>query len=531
MKTVYNKKYRLEPNYIDVVISDVESLLRDNYKLSAKEIIRTTYSLSEILLNWMEHNSKATFDIKITQRFKHLDFVVELSDQENAIYCNPLADAEGNDTNNPAGILLSNLGITWIHKFSKGINIVTTSIPYKKTNALVGIFAAIALAIVSILILNNTPTSFSDGAMEYIFNPLFGTFMNALGAIVGPMIFLSVAYGVFSIGSPAMLSTIGKKLFGKWGIQLLIAMVMAIAAIFIFYRPQMSVITGEASNISSIIQIILAIIPSNIIEPFATGNSLQIIFMGVVFGVAMLLLRKNVAEVGTILEQLSSIIQKIMIGIASLLPVLIYVSLVRVGVNEDFSKYMGFIKLILVYLLVAVIYIIYQFVAFKFKTKKSFKETFDILLPSFLVSLATSSSAASFTDVTESLKNKVGIKESLVNFGYPLGVVMFMADNQIWLVLCSYACMAQAGVALTADSLVIIIISAFLLSLAAPPIPGGSITCYTLMLSQLGVPLEYVAVLGVLGIIEDAVGTASHVLANQVQLVSTAIDLDMIENK
>ena len=50
---------------------------------------------------------------------------------------------------------------------------------------------------------------------EELITPVFGSFMGLLSAISGPLIFLSVAWGIYSIGDTATLGTIGKRMISR----------------------------------------------------------------------------------------------------------------------------------------------------------------------------------------------------------------------------------------------------------------------------------------------------------------------------
>ena len=72
-------------------------------------------------------------------------------------------------------------------------------------------------------------------------------------------------------------------------------------------------------------------------------------------------------------------------------------------------------------------------------------------------------------------------------------------------------------------------INAVILSVAAPPIPGGALTCYTLMMLQLGVPLEAVSLAAAANIALDFTATAGQIHSLMVQLTHGAKQLGMLD--
>ena len=84
-------------------------------------------------------------------------------------------------------------------------------------------------------------------------------------------------------------------------------------------------------------------------------------------------------------------------------------------------------------------------------------------------------------------------------------------------------------VELTAGSLILCVINAVILSVAAPPIPGGAISCYTLMLLQLGVPLEAISLAAAANVVLDFTATGGNLYALLVQLTHGAKNLHMLD--
>ncbi|WP_329602520.1 cation:dicarboxylate symporter family transporter [Enterocloster hominis (ex Hitch et al. 2024)] len=153
------------------------------------------------------------------------------------------------------------------------------------------------------------------------------------------------------------------------------------------------------------------------------------------------------------------------------------------------------------------------------------------VLPTYLIALTTGSSAAAFAECVDCCERKLGIDRKLVDFGLPMGIVIFMPNFALWLVLFGGASAEYAGTVLTpADLLAVAVIGVFL-AVAAPPVPGGAITCYTILLMQMNMPMEMLAVAAAVNVVLDFTGTAGHMLANQIELLQCAADLGMLDRK
>lgn len=84
-------------------------------------------------------------------------------------------------------------------------------------------------------------------------------------------------------------------------------------------------------------------------------------------------------------------------------------------------------------------------------------------------------------------------------------------------------CMAENfGTAITPAWLLTMIVVTGLLSLAMPPIPGGALTCYTVMFTQLGIPGEALALAVAINSMIDFIATASNLTCLQVEVTTVA---------
>lgn len=292
-------------------------------------------------------------------------------------------------------------------------------------------------------------------------------------AAVGPLMFLTVIWGVISIGNPARLGTIGKKVCVRCLSQNVVAASLGGILLLSFFHTEQT----------------------------------AAVFNG---------------------EQTATLLQ-ILIGIIGLLPFFVYLSIVRMGMSGNFTEYLYFVRMILIYLLGSTIYITYQLIYVRLRTKILIRKVIKHVLPSYLIALATSSSAAAFAECNDNLKNKFHVKKRLIDFGLPLGLVMYMPDFAMWMVLSGGACLEYCNMQITPDRVLMLVIVSALLAVAAPPIPGSIMTCYAMLFAQMGIPAEMLAIASVINLIGDAFGTAGNVFANQMQLLIMASELEMLE--
>ena len=492
-------------------------------KCDKKSALRIRLSVEEILLCWRDNGFH---DYKINIIFKRkilTDFIeIELIGKK----CNPL-DIDNSDDDYSRRILES-LNIIPQYRYSSDTNIIEFRIPKKRPGQLQQLFAVIILALLfGFLGKIFLPVNVIDSLMSNIVTPISDTFYSLLGCVAGPMIFLSVAWGIYGIGDSKTFSLIGRHLM----LDFFLVTVIATIGTLIFL-PIMGPISGFGKNISgqigSIIEMILAIIPSNIVEPFETGNTLQIIFMGIIVGVALLFLGDMTAMIAKAIGQINSLIVFLMKFISKLVPYVVFlviVSLVWSDSFEIFSQMWKFlVMLIAAYFVVIFLSVTATGVRLKTNIFLLFKKNIDALIVAFV----TASSAATFAVNTEICSKRFGIKSNITNFGIPLGMIINKPCTAIYNMLIVLYFAWQKGLTVDLAWILTMLFSVALISISTPPIPGGGAAAYALLFTQAGIPIEMLSVVLAIDMITDFFVTSAEMFCLPLSLLNSASKIGMV---
>lgn len=101
------------------------------------------------------------------------------------------------------------------------------------------------------------------------------------------------------IGDIVTLGRLGKKLLTKFLALTFVVSVLSFTVVGWLF-PISTSVSGGTAGFQSILSMVFATVPANIISPFLDGNTLQLIFLGLCVGVAFLLLGEH-AIAGTFL--------------------------------------------------------------------------------------------------------------------------------------------------------------------------------------------------------------------------------------
>ncbi len=447
---------------------------------------------------------------------------------------NPFGEDGGDcvlNGSNSVQTLLANIRLTPSYHYVNGENQISLMPKRKKINPLIYLICSIFAGVFVGLVCRELPYDIRYTVSEIVVVPLFDTFIGLLIATALPMMFLSLIWGIYSIGDTATLGNIGKRVIGRYLGRIYFTLVICTLVCVPFFEYAAGGTTVSGGEFTAIFSMILDIIPSNLISPFVEGNSRQIIFLAVTFGLAMLILNKKIPVIIQFVGQANNIIQLIMEWITALLPLIIFISILQLMLTDMLSDMFALVKLFVIIILCVGANLVLMVMSVSVRRKISPIILVKKLLPSFLVALTTASSAATFSTNMECCGKKLGIQRKLVNFGVPLGTA-FSRPGHAAVFFCVCLFMADTySVPITFSWIFAAILTCGLLALAVPPVPGGGIACYSILFLQLGIPVEALGVAVVLEIVLDFLSTSLNMVAVPVDMIHVAGKLDLIDEK
>jgi Na+/H+-dicarboxylate symporter len=460
------------------------------------------------------------------QRFGRPYISLEL---EGASY-NPL-DKNESEFGSYKDRLMENMGLAPMYSYERGRNKVIFKFKKQKMNPLYSLAVAVAAGIgvgMAGLIL---PDALRVGILDNVLTPIYDTFFNLLGTIAGPMVFLSVAWGIYGIGDTVTFGRIGKRMILHFiGMTFFLSSLCTLASLP-FFELNFVKHSGGTSQLSSLFQMILGFIPSDIVSPFQDGNSMQIIMLGAAIGATLLILGKTTEAVAKAIEQINYIIQFLMELVSNLVPYFIFIILVQMIWSNTLGIVVAAWKPVVIFVLAMVFLSALMLVLAGILCKVSpiliLKKGFS----TFIIGVSTASSIATFGNCSNVCEKKFGIANNITSFGVPLGIVMFPPATAIYFIfICIYTAEVY-GIECSLAWFVLAIFSAVVLAIASPPIPGGTLTCYTIMFVQLGLPEEALVVALALDVLLDFIATGMNMFTLQLELLVQAKGMGVVKEK
>jgi Na+/H+-dicarboxylate symporter len=390
---------------------------------------------------------------------------------------------------------------------------------------------AMGLGIIAGLIINfggfNAEGSFVN---EYIVGGLFYVigkmFITALKMLVVPLVFFSLISGVFGIGDVSKLGKVGIKAFGLYLITTAVAIAVAIgiasAVIPIFSTSTAQAAAFTAKEAPPLSDVLINIIPGNIIEAFATGNMLQIIFFSILLGVSLLMVGKKAESIAEGVEVMNEAMMKMVTIIMATAPVAVFALLAK-AISE-----LGFDLLaqLAVYVVVVVVALILHLfgtlmLLFNFFTKLTPLIFLKKMRDAQIFAFSTSSSNATIPVTLRSVTKRLGVDNSVASFTVPFGATINMDGTAIMQGVATVFIAQLYGVELGVMGYLTVIVMSVLASIGTAGVPGVGLIMLSMVFVQVGLPVEGIGLILGVDRLLDMLRTSVNVTGDAV--VSTIV--------
>ena len=368
------------------------------------------------------------------------------------------------------------------------------------------------------------------GEKATIVKPLGTVFLNMIKMIVVPMVFFSITAGVASLGDLKKLRNIGVKVVGLYALTsaLCVGLGLIMANIINpgkgFDLTALSQSTDyEAQAMPSIIDTLIDMFPSNIFTSFTNTNMLQIIVFSVFLGVALIMMGKEGERLLAGVQSCANAMYKITAIVMEFSPIGVC-ALLADSVGAYGLKIFGPLgKLILtVYasdvILVLLMYIPMVALLARFPVKKWLQGIWKV----WVVTASTTCSSGSLPITTSVTNDELGVSSELSSFSLPLGATINMNGGCIYYAAAIVMTAQIYGMNLTPSALVNIIISTVLVAMGCPGVPGGAIIMTTILLTNMGLPLEIVGLIAGIFRLIDMANTTFNVTGDVVTTMVVA---------
>ena len=382
-------------------------------------------------------------------------------------------------------------------------------------NVLIGMAAGILVASTFYYSQGFISEDISVGVEKYIFNLGGQIFKNLLMLVVVPLVFFSLVTGISSLSNMVKLGSIATKTIGLYLFTTAIAVSLALLFGWVF---NLSGFEGTVdsyvppSGDSSLYGTVLRIFPNNIFGAFIENNMLGIVFISILFGLALNLTDDLTNGLSKTFERFNIVFLKIVLLIMTFAPIGVFCLMGSYVMAKGLNIFGDLVQYVLLLIFVLFFHLIF---------------TYSLILKSFanlsplifyrkmknvaLFAFSTSSSAATIPVTLKTVTDDLGVKKDVSSFVVPVGATINMDGTAIMQGLATMFIASTAGVDLTLIQYGQIVVLAIVTSIGTAAVPSAGTVTLALILGSLGLPLDAIGLILAVDRILDMIRTAVNV--------------------
>lgn len=361
--------------------------------------------------------------------------------------------------------------------------------------------------------------------------PVGTIFLRLILMIVAPLVLVSLMLGTAGLGDIRKLGRIGFKTILYFVLTTAAAIALGLVLTNIA-KPGRSVGPGVKQELlkdygagardrlrnleakPTAVDILVNIVPTNPFKALAEGDLLQVIFLALVFGVALALIPpKRAGPVLQLLEGVNEVILRVITIVMFLAPLGV-LALVASAIGQfGASVLLSLLQYALVVLAGLVLYAVVLIglvliVLGRTDPRRFFRATKDAILIAF----STSSSSATLPVAMERVAD-LGVTREYASFVLPLGTTI-KAGTALFQGVAAVFIAQIFGIPLSLGDQAVILVMTTLATIGAAGVPSGSIVTLALIMKQVGIPLEGIALILGVDRLLDMCRTTANIIGN-----------------
>ncbi|WP_060981262.1 dicarboxylate/amino acid:cation symporter [Vibrio splendidus] len=355
---------------------------------------------------------------------------------------------------------------------------------------------------------------------NYIVNGFFEVggqiFVASLKMLVVPLVFVSLVCGTSSLKDLSTLGRMGGKTLALYIGTTAVAITLALTIGNLFQPGAGADLTAASSfksaDAPSLGQVIIDMFPTNPIQAMAEGKTLQVIVFAVLFGIAISAAGKPGERIAAVFSDLNEVIMKLVALLMNLAPYGVFFLMAKLfsglGLGAIWNLAEYFLVLAGTLLLHGLVTYSAMLKGFTGLSPITFLRKME---DAIMFAFSTASSNATIPVTMETAKNRMGVDNKVASFTVPLGASVNMDGTAIMQGVAT-AFIAQAyNIDLTMGDYLMVILTATLASVGTAGVPGVGLVMLAMVLNQVGLPLEGIALIMGVDRLLDMIRTAVNI--------------------
>jgi Na+/H+-dicarboxylate symporter len=351
-------------------------------------------------------------------------------------------------------------------------------------------------------------------------------FIATLMLMVVPLVLVSLICGASSLGDGASLTRVGGKTIGLYLITTAMAITLALM-VALLISPGVGVdvaspATFEAPEAPPLKDVLINIFPTNPVEAMAEGNMLQIIVFALLFGIALAKTGAPGRQIKSLFESLNAVLMQLIMMLIKVAPIGVFC--LMTGLFADVG-WQAIGNLAAYFLTVAFVLLLHVSIVYPtllmLLTGLSPLRFISKLREPMMVAFSTASSGATLPVTLRTVEKRIGVRNEVAAFTVPLGATINMDGTAIMQGVATVFIAQFFVVDLGMTDYLMVVLTATLASIGTAAVPGVGLIMLSMVLTQVGLPVEGIMLIIGVDRLLDMMRTAVNITGDS--MVATVV--------
>jgi len=352
--------------------------------------------------------------------------------------------------------------------------------------------------------------------------PLGDIFIRMIKMIVVPLIFFSLIMGIAGTGDFSKLGRLGGKAILWFEVATTVALVVGLLVVNLI-EPGMGVhiqqgMTDAVQKIADHkpldhIQMIVNIVPTNIIDAMARADMLQIIFFSCIFAISAAKAGKDGQKVIDLSRDITHIMFNVTHYVMKVSPIGIFGAIAHTVAMYGLDVLIPLLKLIGTMYLAIGIFLVILVIGAAVVTKVNLVGFMKVIKEPMVLAFTTSASEAALPIAMEKLE-RIGIPKHIVSFVLPLGYTFNLDGSTLYSAVAVIFLGQVYGVPLPLGLQIVILLTLMISTKGIAGVPGAALIILAGTATAFRIPVEGVAMLLGIDRVLDMARTMCNVTGN-----------------
>ena len=314
-------------------------------------------------------------------------------------------------------------------------------------------------------------------------------FLKLITMIVAPIVFCVVVHGIAGGGDLKKVGRVGVKALVYFEVMTTVALVIGLILAFVFApghgmnidpatldAKAMGTYADNASKLKGggVASFILNIIPTTSIDALARNDVLQVLFFAIIFGVSLALVGDKAKQVGSLIDQVSTVLFKAMGLIVRVAPLGVLGAVAYTVGRYGVGSLKQLISLVVLFYASVAIFVLVILGGVMRLAGLNILKFLGYLREELMIVLATASSDAVLPQIMRKLE-RMGVREEVVGLVIPTGYSFNLDAFSIYLTLATVFIAQATNTPLSLGDLLLVLAVSLVTSKGAHGVPGSAI--------------------------------------------------------